>query len=37
MARSNHTPHLAHTEGALTVLFCLIDYAYRLLNPRAQR
>ena len=37
MARSNHTPRLAHTEEALTVLFCLIDDAYRLLNPHAPR
>jgi hypothetical protein len=37
MALANHTPRLAHTEEALTVLFCLIDDAYRLLNPRAQR
>jgi hypothetical protein len=25
MAQPNHTPRLAHTEEALTVLFCLID------------
>lgn len=37
MARSNHTPRLAHTEEALTVLFCLIDDAYRLLNPYTRR
>jgi hypothetical protein len=37
MARSNHTSRLAHTEEALTVLFCLIDDAYRLLNPHARR
>jgi hypothetical protein len=37
MARSNHTPRLAHTEEALTILFCLIDDAYRLLNPHARR
>jgi hypothetical protein len=37
MARSNHTPRLAQTEEALTVLFCLIDDAYRLLNPHARR
>jgi hypothetical protein len=29
----NHTPRLAYTEEALTVLFCLIDDAYRILNP----
>ena len=37
MARPNHTPRLAHTEEALTVLFCLIDDAYVPLNPRARR
>jgi hypothetical protein len=37
MAQSNHTPRLANTEEALTVLFCLIDDAYRLLNPHARR
>ena len=37
MARSNHTPRLAHTEEALTVLFCLIDDVYRLLNLHARR
>jgi hypothetical protein len=37
MARSNHTPRLANTEEALTVLFCLVDDAYRLLNPHARR
>jgi hypothetical protein len=37
MARPNHTPRLAYTEEALTVLFCLIDDAYVLLNPRARR
>ena len=36
MAQANHTPRLAHTEEALTVLFCLIDDAYTLLNPRAR-
>ena len=34
MAQSQHTPSLAHLEEAITVLFCLIDDAYRLLNPR---
>jgi hypothetical protein len=33
MANSNLTPSAAHLEEALTVLFCLIDDAYRLLNP----
>ena len=37
MARANHTPRLALTEEALTVLFCLIDEAYALLNPHARR
>jgi Transposase DDE domain len=37
MALANHTPRLAETEEALTVLFCLVDDAYRLLNPRARR
>jgi hypothetical protein len=35
MARLNLTPRLAHTEEALTVLFCLIDDAYAHLNPHA--
>jgi hypothetical protein len=35
VARSQHTPSLAHLEEALTVLFCLVDDAYALLNPRA--
>src|SRR3712207_2911498 len=37
MAQPNHTPRLAETEEALTVLFCLIDDTYALLNPRARR
>jgi len=37
MAQLNHTPRLAQTEEALTVLFCLIDDAYVPLNPRARR
>jgi len=36
MAQSNHTPRLAKTEEALTVLFCLVDDTYALLNPRAR-
>jgi IS5 family transposase len=36
MAQPNHTPRLAQTEEALTVLFCLVDDAYALLNPRAR-
>jgi hypothetical protein len=37
MTQPNHTPRLAHTEEALTVLFCLVDDAYALLNPRPRR
>jgi Transposase DDE domain len=38
MAQHKHTHSLLHLEEAVTVLFCLIDDAYRLLNPRgAQR
>ena len=33
MANPNTTPSAAHLEEALTVLFCLIDDAYNLLNP----
>jgi hypothetical protein len=36
MAQPNHTPRLAETEEALTILFCLVDDAYMLLNPRAR-
>ena len=35
MAHPQHTPALASLEGAITVLFCLIDDAYPFLNPRA--
>src|SRR3712207_8109314 len=37
MAHTNHTQRLARTEEALTVLFCLIDDAYALLNPKGRR
>jgi hypothetical protein len=37
MAHANHTPRLAQTEEALTVLFCLIDDAYAHLNPHGAR
>ena len=37
MAQSQHTPSLAHLEEALTVLFCLVDDAYVLLNPHGAR
>ena len=34
MAQAQHTPTLASLEEAITVLFCLVDDAYALLNPR---
>ena len=34
MVRANHSRRLDRTEEAITVLFCLIDDAYALLNPR---
>jgi Transposase DDE domain len=37
MAQMQHTPSQASLEEALTVLFCLIDEEYPLLNPRAGR
>ena len=37
MAQPNHTPRLAYTEEALTVLFCLVDDAYVHLNPHGAR
>jgi hypothetical protein len=37
MAQPNHTQRLARTEEALTILFCLIDDPYALLNPRGRR
>jgi hypothetical protein len=37
MAQPQHTHSLAHLEEALTVLFCLVDDAYALLNPRPRR
>jgi hypothetical protein len=37
MAHTNHTQRLARTEEALTVLLCLIDDAYALLNPGGRR
>src|SRR5215203_734962 len=33
MAHPQHTPTLASLEEAITVLFCLIDDTYALLNP----
>lgn len=37
MAHTQHTPPLASLEEAVSVLFCLIDDAYRLLNPEWHR
>jgi hypothetical protein len=37
MAHTQHTRSLPHLEEALTVLFCLIDDAYALLNPHGAR
>ena len=37
MAQHHDTPRLDRAEEALTVLFCLVDDAYALLNPRARR
>lgn len=34
MAQPQHTPTLRSLEEALTILFCLIDDAYALLNPQ---
>ncbi len=34
MAQPQHTPTLQSLEEALTILFCLIDDAYTLLNPQ---
>ena len=34
MAHPQHTPTLASLEEAITILFCLIDDAYTLLNPQ---
>ncbi len=36
MAQHNTTPPAVSLEEAVTVLFCLIDDAYALLNPRAR-
>jgi hypothetical protein len=36
MAHPQHTPTLASLEETLTLLFCLIDDTYTLLNPRGQ-
>ncbi len=37
MARTKDTPGLCALEEAVTVLFCLVDDAYRLLNPAGRR
>jgi len=37
MAHTQHTLSLANLEEAVSVLFCLIDDAYALLNPHARR
>jgi len=37
MAQTEHTPHFVHLEGAITVLFCLVDDAYAILNPEGGR
>ncbi|MCA1837872.1 MAG: transposase [Actinobacteria bacterium] len=37
MAHTQHTHSLAYLEEALTVLFCLIDDTYTLLNPCPKR
>src|SRR5918994_3242754 len=37
MAQHQHTHSLPDLEEALTVLFCLIDDRYRLLNPRGAK
>ena len=37
MAHPNTTPRAARLEEAVTVLFCLVDDAYRILNSRGDR
>jgi hypothetical protein len=37
MAQPQQTSSLARLEEAVIVLFCLIDDAYALLNPRPRR
>jgi hypothetical protein len=37
MAHTHDLLELVRTEEALTVLFCLIDDAYTLLNPNGRR
>lgn len=37
MAREHHTRRFARTEETIIALFCLVDDAYRHLNPGARR
>lgn len=37
MAQTQPTPRFVHLEGAITVLFCLVDDAYATLNPKGGR
>jgi hypothetical protein len=37
MAHEDHSRRFARTEEAIITLFCLVDDAYRHLNPHAQR
>ena len=37
MARPQHTPNLDGLEEAVTLLFCLVDDAYYLINPQGRR
>jgi hypothetical protein len=37
MAHHNTTPRAARLEEAVTVLFCLVDDAYTILNPGDDR
>jgi hypothetical protein len=37
MAHPNHTRRLTLTEEALTILFCIVDDTYALLNPHGAR
>ena len=37
MAHPQHTPSLSDLEEVVTVLFCLTDDAYRLLDPHVRR
>jgi hypothetical protein len=37
MALPEHTPEFTLLEEAITILFCLIDDAYRILNPKGRQ